>query len=201
MEGGAGSTTGFLSPVKMVTFSHELKFNNYLFMAQAFACVLHMRQRHPQGFQLGAAGQQLSLQLVPLRLDSLRLRLQAGQLHWDARRNTFGGKKNKKKPTHFLGMIVERPSYSLKARKQLEKCISPHLLKPLETAGAGRRREGETERRRLVSGSYVSHKFYHALHRSSPHTVLLRPAVQLLLQVDDLDAETLLAVSPLQVRL
>lgn len=33
------------------------------------------------------------------------------------------------------------------------------------------------------------------------HTVLLRPAVQLLLQVDDLDAETLLAVHPLLLRL
>lgn len=34
-----------------------------------------------------------------------------------------------------------------------------------------------------------------------PLTVLLRPGVQLLLQVDDLDAQTLLAVRPLQVRL
>lgn len=33
------------------------------------------------------------------------------------------------------------------------------------------------------------------------HTVLLRPAVQLLLQVDDLDAETLLAVRPQLLRL
>lgn len=40
-----------------------------------------MRERHPQSFQLSAAGQQFSLQLVLLRLDSLRLCLQTGQLH------------------------------------------------------------------------------------------------------------------------
>lgn len=87
----------------------------------------------------------------------------------------------------------------LQARKQEEKWISPHLLKPLETADGDRR-----ERQRgdvLVSGSYVSQKFCHLLHPSGPHTVLLRPAVQLLLQVDDLDAEALLAVRPLQLRL
>lgn len=75
---------------------------------------------------------------------------------------------------------------------------------PSKTSEDGRwRQEGETERRRLVSGSYVSQKFCHLLHPSSPHThtVLLRPAVQLLLQVDDLDAETLLAVRPLLLRL
>lgn len=35
-------------------------------------------------------------------------------------------------------------------------------------------------------------------YSNNPPTVLLRPGVQLLLQVDDLDAKTLLAVRPLQ---
>lgn len=80
----------------------SLNSTTNLVIAEGFARVLHVRQRHPQGFQLGAAGQQLSLQLVPQRLDSLRLRLQAGQLHWDARRNTF---EEKNKQTYFLWMI------------------------------------------------------------------------------------------------
>lgn len=49
-----------------------------------------MRERHPQSFQLSAAGQQFSLQLVLLRLDSLRFCLQTGQLHCTQKNHTQG---------------------------------------------------------------------------------------------------------------
>lgn len=53
----------------------------YFFGTEALVSGLHVRERHPQGVQLGAAGQQLGLQLVLLGLDPLGLRLEAGQLH------------------------------------------------------------------------------------------------------------------------
>lgn len=54
----------------------------YFVVTKGLVGAPHVRQCHPQGFQFVAAGQQFSLQLVLLSLDSLRLRLQAGKLHW-----------------------------------------------------------------------------------------------------------------------
>lgn len=47
----------------------------HFIIIEALVVALHMRERHPQAFDLCAAGQQLSLQLVFLSLDPLRLRL------------------------------------------------------------------------------------------------------------------------------
>lgn len=53
----------------------------YFIVTEGLVGALHVRQRHPQGFHFSAAGQQLGVQLFPLTLDPLRLRLQTGQLH------------------------------------------------------------------------------------------------------------------------
>lgn len=53
----------------------------YFIITEGLVSALHMRECHPQGFQLSAARQQFSLQMVLLSLDPLRLRLQTGQLH------------------------------------------------------------------------------------------------------------------------
>ncbi|KAF3846617.1 hypothetical protein F7725_003695 [Dissostichus mawsoni] len=53
----------------------------HLLSTESLAGALQVRQRHPQGLQLAAAGQQLRLQLLLLRRDPLRLRLQTGQPH------------------------------------------------------------------------------------------------------------------------
>lgn len=125
----------------------SLNSTTNLVIAEGLARVLHVRQRHPQGFQLGAAGQQLSLQLVPQRLDSLRLRLQAGQLHWDARRNTFEEKKT--------NILFVDDFFSQRELKGVQPFTSTQtkgemdFASPSKTSGDGRwRQEGETERRR-----------------------------------------------------
>lgn len=54
---------------------------NYFLTAEDLVGALHMRERHPEGFQFSAARQQLSLQLLPLSVDLLCLGLQTGKLH------------------------------------------------------------------------------------------------------------------------
>lgn len=127
-------------------FHMSLNSTTNLVIAEGLARVLHVRQRHPQGFQLGAAGQQLSLQLVPQRLDSLRLRLQAGQLHWDARRNTFEEKNILFVDDFFSQRELKgvQPFTSTQTRGEMD------FASPSKTSGDGRwRQEGETERRRF----------------------------------------------------
>ncbi|MEQ2192593.1 hypothetical protein XENOCAPTIV_014053 [Xenoophorus captivus] len=53
----------------------------YFIMSECFVGALQMSERHPQGSQFIAAGEQLSLLLVLLSLDLLRLRPQSGKLH------------------------------------------------------------------------------------------------------------------------
>lgn len=106
-----------------------------------------MRQRHSQALQLGAAGQQLSLQLVPLRLNSLRLRLQAGQLHWEARRDTFEGKQ-KTLFEHDLFIYCNlEGALCVGSTQQLGEMdfASPSKI---SGDGDGRKRESERERER-----------------------------------------------------
>ena len=60
----------------------------YLLLAQRLVGALQVGQRHPQGVQLGAARRQFSPALVPLGPHALSLRLQGGELHCGAGRET-----------------------------------------------------------------------------------------------------------------
>ena len=74
----------------------------YLIVAEGLVFTLQVRQRHPQGLQLGATSQQLSLQLVPEALHALRLRLQTGQLHCAHKSSVLQG------DSHFLSVVLTK---------------------------------------------------------------------------------------------
>lgn len=82
--------------------------------------------------------------------------------------------------------------------------INKATSSPSKTSGGGRDpagREGQEERGKGFELQHSHHMNYMNGKRHRPQTVLLCPCVQLLPQVHYLDAEPLLAVRPLQVRL
>ena len=87
----------------------------YLLLAQRLVGALQVGQRHPQGVELGAARRQLSPALVPLGPHALSLRLQGGELHCGAGRETVsrtvsktGSKKGSRTGSKTVSRTVSR---------------------------------------------------------------------------------------------